>query len=891
MKIITHIFLVLLPFLSFGQTLPKTIHLTTENGLIQSTVWAIEEDEFHRIWIGTPSGLQVYDGYGLINLPEIEGTILRLQKHDSSIYCVTISTIYKFEPESFKYSKVVFPRSDFYISVFSEEGITILDAKDSIQFFYNYHLQKESNYSENVKNSSIYLQFSLSNYHFFGGSNGLLLNDTAFIAKAYCKHFIKYSSQLAFVASHKGMIEISTYENQIKVKHHFSDWRITHLLIDYNKNLWVATADNGIFMIHRNALKSSFFPKKQENGKAISCWQFSEIDHQLYTNTAYGLVPLEEDKWHNNPIYLSTKSLACNTAIEGDDFILIGTRSSGIYRLKNKQLEQIFVKDKYQLDNIIIQIKKNEKGFLASSKHSFIQLDEKGDIVSQTTTDFDKVFAYTMEFYQYPNGIMNSRTTGVVKLDSDINILDKYKNDSVQVVSMMRPYKNEWWGVSMDAGLLKIENNQLLKKTFPDKHLFTLTNWKDTHLWISGIQGIYQYSNDFVRPFLSQNGFPIKEYNQNSAYKDSLGFLYYSGVGGIQKFHPDSLEFFPHSPTVLLEYEGHILDIESNISLKYDQSQVILNIHPISISNQNYFKIEVGADSLIEIKHPKQINFDLAYGNNTIQVKITDIVHQTFTVNNYTFNRAIPVWEKPWFIVLIIVVIIHLMMGLASFIGFLRTRKQNKHAQIRIEEQQKGLKAVIQAQEDERKRIAKDLHDGIVQQLGGLKLGLEKIFSDKQNEETNKIVNILDNSAQELRELSHKMMPRSLGELGLIPALDDMLENSLGHTNISYEFEYFGISNRFKENIEIAIYRIAQELVNNIIKHSQATKANIQLIKTGDFVLLIVEDNGKGMNLSKHKDGIGLMNISSRLDTINGKVNYEPSPESGTLATIKIPIS
>ena len=891
MKIIAYIFFVLSSFLAFGQTLPKAIHLTTENGLIQSTIWAIEEDDYHRIWIGAPSGIQIYDGFQLFNLPEIEGTILSLQKHDSSMYCVTISAIYKFNPESFKFSKAVFPHSDFYISVFSEEGIAILDAKDSIQFYYNYHLQQESNFSNKVKNISINLQFSLSNFHFFGGPNGLLLNDSSFISKAYCKHYLKYSSQLAFVASHKGMIEISAHENKIQVKHHFSDWRITHLLVDYNKNLWVATADNGIFMIHRNALKSNFFPKKQSNGKALSCWQFSEIGHQIFINTAYGLVPLEEEKWQNNPVYLSTKSIACNTAIEGDGFILIGTRSNGIYKLKDKKLKQIFVNDKYQLDNIIIQIKKNEKGFLASSKHSFIKLDKNGEFVSQTTTDFDKTFAYTMEFYQYPKGIMNSRTTGIVKLDSDINIIDKYKNKSVQVVSMIRPFQNEWWGVSMDAGLLKIENNRLIKKTFPDKHLFTLTNWKNTHLWISGIQGIYQYSKDFIRPFLSQNGFPIKEYNQNSVYEDSLGFLYYAGVGGVQKFHPDSLEFFPHSPQVLLEYKGHALDTKSNTPLKYDQSQVILNIHPISISDRNYFKIEVGLDSLIEITHPKQINFNLAYGSNTFQVKITDMVHKSFSIHKYTFYRAIPVWKKPWFIIFIIVIIIHLMMGLASFIGFLRTRKENKHAKIRIEEQQKGLKAVIQAQEDERKRIAKDLHDGIVQQLGGLKLGLQKIFSDKQNEETMKIVNILDNSAQELRELSHKMMPRSLGELGLIPALNDMLENSLGHTNIKYKFEHFGINNRFNENIEIAIFRIAQELVNNIIKHSQADKANIQLINTAGFILLIVEDNGKGMNLSNHKNGIGLMNISSRLDTIKGKVSYEQSPESGTLATVKIPIS
>ncbi len=233
-----------------------------------------------------------------------------------------------------------------------------------------------------------------------------------------------------------------------------------------------------------------------------------------------------------------------------------------------------------------------------------------------------------------------------------------------------------------------------------------------------------------------------------------------------------------------------------------------------------------------------------------------------------------------------------LFLLLAGGFGFYRAKQKqkNKVAQIRIEEQQKGLAAIIQAQEDERKRIAKDLHDGIVQQLGGLKLGLQKVFTGNETNESHKLIKILDDSAQELRELSHKMMPRSLSELGLIPALEDMLENTLGNSEMNYQFEHFGIAGRFAENIEIAIYRIAQELVNNVIKHSKATKVHVQLFKAGTDVILIVEDNGKGIKVSQQKGGIGLMNISSRLDTLNGKVNFEPSPESGTLATVKIPV-
>ena len=885
------IYLILFPFEGIGQSIPKTIILNVDNGLIQNTVWAIEEDSTHRIWIGTPGGIQIYDGFGLTNLPDIDGTILRLQKHDSSIYCITISSLYKFNPIDFSYSKTTFPNTYFYLSEFHKEGIALYGDTDSLLLFYDYNLKRSSNKSVVVNNSLHLFDFSLSGNSFFGGVNGLFTNDSLSISNSYCKQFVKYSQSRVFIASHKGLIELTVNRGKLRVVTYFQDLRIMHLLVDFNKNLWVATADNGIFMIHRNSLQSQFFPKNKSNGKPLSCWRFSEIDSQLYVSTAYGLVPVKQDNWQQDSLYRNTKSLACNTAVEGDGFVLIGTRSNGIFRLKNNKLKQVFVNNSQQLDNIIVQIEKTKGGFLASSKYSLIRFDGKGNFLSRRITDFDDVFGYTMEFLLLPDGVMNSRTTSVVKLDSELKVVENYKGDSIQVVSMMRRFQNQWWGVSMDAGLLKLENRRLVKQEFPDKHLFTLNNRQDSVLWISGIQALYKYSPEGVRPFAPQNGFPIKEYNQNAVYEDSLGFFYYAGVGGIQKFHPHNLKFFPNPPAVFIERNGNRLNPGNITQLDFDQAQVILDVHPIVISDQNYFKIQMFLDTLIlEISQPKQINFSLPYGKSEIKVMVSDLVHKTNFVSIYTFNRAIPFWQKPWFVLLAVLLVVLLIVGLMSFIGYAKTRKQHKIDLIRIEEQQKGLAAVIQAQEEERKRIAKDLHDGIVQQLGGIKLGLQKVFTDNETQETDKLVQILDDSTKELRELSHKMMPRALSELGLVPALEDMLENSLGMSDIEYQFENFGISSRFNETIEIAIYRIAQELINNVIKHSKADKVNVQLFKTGNDILLIVEDNGRGINNLLNKKGIGLMNISSRLDTINGKVNFQPSPESGTLATIKIPI-
>jgi signal transduction histidine kinase len=251
--------------------------------------------------------------------------------------------------------------------------------------------------------------------------------------------------------------------------------------------------------------------------------------------------------------------------------------------------------------------------------------------------------------------------------------------------------------------------------------------------------------------------------------------------------------------------------------------------------------------------------------------------------------------RKKWVIGITGVAIIIILL---ISIYFIRKRQQEKllyDAEI-IRQRELGLKSVIHATEEERKRIARELHDGIGQSLGGLKLTLQNFgneFARENDPQKNKlleITKILDDAATEVRSISHQMMPRVLSELGLAPAIEDMLRKTFSGTSIKYSFDTYGITERLDDTIEVSLYRICQELTNNIIKHAGATEVSVQLFKNKNHIILIVEDNGKGFDFHVKKEGIGLLNINSRLNIISGDVNYEPSPESGTIATIRIPL-
>jgi signal transduction histidine kinase len=242
--------------------------------------------------------------------------------------------------------------------------------------------------------------------------------------------------------------------------------------------------------------------------------------------------------------------------------------------------------------------------------------------------------------------------------------------------------------------------------------------------------------------------------------------------------------------------------------------------------------------------------------------------------------------KQKWIYILILLMA---FFGLFSYLYFRKRRRDTsleKEKAIQVEKE-KGLKSVIESQEKERNRIAKNLHDSVIQQLVSLKLELNS--SDTKNKD--QLIKLLDNSTFELRDLSHRLMPKNLEKFGLKNSINNLLETSLKHTQIDFTYDFFEIDKRLPKDIEINLYRTIQELIHNVIKHSKASKIDAQLYKIEDNIHFIFEDNGIGFDSKKGSKGIGLQSIKSRIESINGMVNYESIKESGTIVTIKIPIN
>lgn len=223
----------------------------------------------------------------------------------------------------------------------------------------------------------------------------------------------------------------------------------------------------------------------------------------------------------------------------------------------------------------------------------------------------------------------------------------------------------------------------------------------------------------------------------------------------------------------------------------------------------------------------------------------------------------------------------------------MRQKELNYRHQLKEIAQQQRLQfgqAVLQGEEQERRRVARDLHDGLGGILAGVKINLSGQIEEmpvRQRTELVRIIGQLDHSVTELRRIAHNMMPVNLLKFGLRTALKDLCE-SLMSDMTRIDFLALGIENNLNEEAQIHIYRIVQELLSNAIRHAEARHIILQCSQDSSTFLITHEDDGKGFDPSVAASGIGLSNIRNRVGFLNGHMEIDSAINEGTIINIEL---
>lgn len=229
----------------------------------------------------------------------------------------------------------------------------------------------------------------------------------------------------------------------------------------------------------------------------------------------------------------------------------------------------------------------------------------------------------------------------------------------------------------------------------------------------------------------------------------------------------------------------------------------------------------------------------------------------------------------------------------------LLAKQQDELQQQRIRELEKdrqlvAVDSMLKGQEEERSRLAKDLHDGLGGLLSGVKFSLtnmkDNLFITPENMTVfERSLDMIDTSIKELRRVAHNMMPEMLTKFGLDEALREYCNTINATKLLSVKYQSHGMEERLEKSTEIIVYRIIQELLNNSMKHAAATDAFVQLIREANRFNIVVEDNGKGFDatLSENNKGSGFANIRSRVEYLKGRVEIHSEPGKGTLVNVE----
>lgn len=403
----------------------------------------------------------------------------------------------------------------------------------------------------------------------------------------------------------------------------------------------------------------------------------------------------------------------------------------------------------------------------------------------------------------------------------------------------------------------------------------------------------------------SENNLSINSYQE--ALITSFNSLYYARQWGDSSFVAAAFENLGRTYRALGKYDeaDFYLTLSNGIAIKYNyMAQRKKTLKQLFLlykeSNQLQRAVTVTnelltiSDSLAVVQNNnRRIIMDAVFESENQERKIT-VLEQEKELQQLRLKQ-----KNNFNYILIAGATTLLIISLLSYRNY---RQKQRLQQLRIneletEKQLTATEAVLKGEEKERTRLAKDLHDGLGGLLSGVKFSLSNMKDNLMITPDNMAVferslDMIDASIRELRRVAHNMMPEMLTKFGLDEALEEYCNILNGTGLLKVKYQSLGMEARLDKSLEIIVYRIIQELLNNILKHASASEAFVQLVRETNRLNVVVEDDGKSFDtgiLEKNK-GAGWMNIRSRVDYLKGQLDIHSEAGKGTLVNIEFNI-
>lgn len=457
--------------------------------------------------------------------------------------------------------------------------------------------------------------------------------------------------------------------------------------------------------------------------------------------------------------------------------------------------------------------------------------------------------------------------------------------------------------VGTDCGLYRIDlakrrvvQHVTTADGLPNDVIYGILPDNSGNLWLSSNKGLTCFSpgRGVLKNYDVSDGLQGNEFNTNACYKHTDGTLFFGGVNGVTFFRPD--QFRPNRTVPPIRITGiTVLDstynpTQSQLSLGPDQNFIRFSFVALNFSNSRKngyrYRLEGIDPAWVQAGHQRTANYTkLPPGEYVFRVKGSNddgVWNERGASINITINP--PFWATGWFRLGLIALL------LSGIYGLYRYRVEQLKSQ-----QAHEMTVTVRTQELERHRFAKELHDGVGANLSVLNLYLSSLGSPNMpvQDVKERSIAVLKASIDEIRSLINDMHPRNLTQQGLAQTIADMvaLLNHSKQLTIGYETQ--NIPDKLSEAIEINLFRVVQELLQNALKHAGASHVRLRLHTEADLLHLAYHDDGRGLDLAllDAPTGNGLVNIRQRITLLKGHCTFGSTTGQGTTVTISVPFA
>ena len=648
---------------------------------------------------------------------------------------------------------------------------------------------------------------------------------------------------------------------------------------DSKRNLWVGTNDGGLYRMSQGSLHN-FIVKDEFPIQSV--WSITEDAKGAIWAGSYGggLFRYKNHKFKN---FKTEQGLTHNIVLalyrDRNGAIWIGTENGGVNIYKDGKFRYL----------------KKEDGLLNQSVRTFLQ-DHTGTMWIGTIGGLNR----------YQDGKISAYTTK-----------EGLSHDYIR--SIYEDADGILWIGTYGGGLNRLKNGVFTQYTMKqglfDNVVSAIVEDENKNLWMSCNRGIFRVNRGELNAYAdgeitsinsiaysTADGMLSDETNggfQPAAWKMHSGDLLFPTIKGVAVIHPERMKINTKAPTVIIEKllaDQVEIPLASRITIPYDREQKELHYTALSFSDPQHitikYKFEGMSDQWINVKNRRSLYFwTPPPGEYTLRIVAAN---SNGIWNNTGASLVIvvepPFWRTWYFIVSIICIL--LLLGYLIFLQRERRRRQE------VILQHKFAQRLLDLMEVERKRIASELHDSIGQELLIIKNRVILALCDlkkKKNikDQLGEISETASRAIEETREISYNLRPYQIDRLGLHKAIISMISRAAQTTAIAFTTDIDPIDNVVPKEMEIHVYRVIQECINNIIKHANATTAKVSIKRWSERLIIDVKDNGKGFDIEdqriKETQGFGLHGMIERTRLLGGYVKTESVPGKGTriLITIK----